>query len=96
MNEGLEMDPNPSSFLPLIFVLHNSTNLSSTICFTIRLSKLLPTSDNRTMQTLHAYVFRPLVFVYVYRLAPWPHLWYIIILHIIVQDYFMTIYIDQI
>ena len=35
MNEGLEMDPNPSSFLPLIFVLHNSTNLSSTICFTI-------------------------------------------------------------
>ena len=29
------MDPNPSSFLPLIFVLHNSTNLSSTICFTI-------------------------------------------------------------
>ena len=35
MNGGLEMDPNPSSFLPLIFVLHNSTNLSSTICFTI-------------------------------------------------------------
>ena len=35
MNEGLEMDPNPSSFLPLIFVLYNSTNLSSTICFTI-------------------------------------------------------------
>ena len=45
MNEGLGMDPNPSSFLPLIFVLHNSTNLSSTICFTIRLSKLAPTSD---------------------------------------------------
>ena len=29
MNEGLGMDPNPSSFLPLIFVLYNSTNLSS-------------------------------------------------------------------
>ena len=50
MNEGLEMDPNPSSFLPLIFVLHNSTNLSSTICFTIRLSKLPPTSDNLDVQ----------------------------------------------
>ena len=35
MSEGLGVDPNPSSFLPLIFVLHNSTNLSSTICFTI-------------------------------------------------------------
>ena len=35
MNGGLEMDPNLSSFLPLIFVLHNSTNLSSTICLTI-------------------------------------------------------------
>ena len=30
MFEGLGMDPNPSSFLPLIFVLHNSTSLSST------------------------------------------------------------------
>jgi hypothetical protein len=48
MNEGLEVDPNPSSFLPLIFVIHNSTNLSSTICFTIRLSKLPPTSDMRS------------------------------------------------
>ena len=54
MNGGLGMDPNPSSFLPLIFVLHNSTNLSSTICFTIvftiRLSKLPPTSDNLDVQ----------------------------------------------
>jgi hypothetical protein len=26
MFEGLEVDPNPSSFLPLYFVSHNSTN----------------------------------------------------------------------
>ncbi len=40
------MDPNPSSFLPLIFVLHNSTNLSSitTNCH-LSFSKLPPTSD---------------------------------------------------
>ncbi len=28
-NEGLEVDPNPSSFLPLYFNPYNSTNLSS-------------------------------------------------------------------
>ena len=48
MNEGLEeVDPNPSSFLPLFFVPHNSTNLSSTIYITIlSLRKPPPTSDN--------------------------------------------------
>ncbi len=46
MNEGLEVDPNPSSFLPLIFVLHNSTNLLPFACFyNLSLSKLPPTSD---------------------------------------------------
>jgi hypothetical protein len=35
MNEGLEMDPNPSSFLPLFYDPYNSTNLSSTIYITI-------------------------------------------------------------
>ncbi len=50
MNEGLEVDPNPSSFLPLFFVLHNSTNLSTTIYITIlSLSKLPPTSDNTVL-----------------------------------------------
>ncbi len=33
--EGLEVDPNPSSFLPLYFVSHNSTNCSATTYFTI-------------------------------------------------------------
>ena len=51
MNEGLEMDPNPSSFLPLIFVLHNSTNLLPFTCFYyLSLSKLPPTSDNLDVQ----------------------------------------------
>ena len=31
MSEGLEVDPNPSSFLPLFFVLQKSTNLASTM-----------------------------------------------------------------
>ena len=48
MNEGLEVDPNPSSFLPFFFVLHNFTNLSSTtIIYHLSLSKLPPTSDNK-------------------------------------------------
>ncbi len=52
VNEGLEVDPNPSSFfLPLFFVLHNSTNLSSTITiYHLSLSKLPPTSDNLDVQ----------------------------------------------
>ncbi len=51
MNEGLEVDPNPSSFLPLFFVPHNSTNLSSTITsYHLSLSKLPPTSDNLDVQ----------------------------------------------
>ncbi len=33
--EGLEVDPNPSSFLPLCFVSHNSTNCTSITYFTI-------------------------------------------------------------
>ncbi len=33
--EGLEADPNPSSFLPLYFVPHNSTNCTSTTYVTI-------------------------------------------------------------
>ncbi len=41
------MDPNPSSFLPLFFVLHNSTNILSFTCiYHLSLSKLPPTSDN--------------------------------------------------
>ncbi len=35
MFEGLEMDPNPSSFLPLYFVSHNSTNCILATYFTI-------------------------------------------------------------
>jgi hypothetical protein len=35
MNEGLGMDPNPSSFLPLFSDPHNSTNHISTFYFTI-------------------------------------------------------------
>ena len=54
MNEGLEVDPSPSSFLPLIFVLRNSTNLLSFTCFyNLSLSKLPPTSD--TSYTLFWY-----------------------------------------
>ncbi len=33
--EGLEVDPNPSFFLPLYFVSHNSTNCIPTIYTTI-------------------------------------------------------------
>jgi hypothetical protein len=54
VNEGLGMDPNPSSFLPLIFVLHNSTNLSSTICLTIVLPYgLVSYHPLLTVPTLH-------------------------------------------
>ena len=53
MNEGLEMDPNPSSFLPLIFVRHNSTNLLPFTCiYNLCLSKLPPTSDTYLAQNL--------------------------------------------
>ena len=46
MNEGLGMAPKPSSFLPLIFVLDNSTNLVPFTCILhLSLSKLPPTSD---------------------------------------------------
>ena len=51
MFEGLGMDPNPSFFLPLFFVTHNSTNLSSIAYITVlSLSKLPPTSDNLDVQ----------------------------------------------
>ncbi len=43
------MDPNPSSFLPLYFVSHNSTNCIPVTYVTINhqyLSKLPPTSDS--------------------------------------------------
>ncbi len=50
-NEELEVDPNPSSYLPLFFDPYNSTNLLSTIYITIlSLSKLPPTSDNLNVQ----------------------------------------------
>ncbi len=35
-NEGLEVDPNPSSFLPLYFDPYNSTNLPCTTYFNIQ------------------------------------------------------------
>ncbi len=60
MNEGLEVDPNPSSFLPLFLVLPNSTNLSSTITnYHLSLSKLPPTSDRTTNTFLQHLWSRP-------------------------------------
>ena len=76
---------------------------SSTIYYTVPCRLCMLTYSDfwsyiyRTTQTLHAYVFRPLVLhIYTQASTLASPLIYISILHIIVQDYFMTIYIDQI
>ncbi len=49
MNEGLEVDPNPSSFLPFFYDPYNYTKYKPLVYhlhYHLYLSKLPPTSDN--------------------------------------------------